>query len=285
MNRILFFALLVASAASAVHAQPKPKTNPKGKEDPPRELGIDEPLYPLKQKEVQTELKLTAKQIQRIPELTKLADAAHKSERDQYLKAFIDAQARQKESFRAKFRYEILMDRRRIEVIIVDSVLTAEQKPRFQQLRYQMQGLYASHLVAGAWGGQVDVEAAVVKALDLSADQQNRVRLLLEVDPVDWNTVQEKFLPVLKDAQKDTWKELCGKPLGKPEAKVAAKDGDGPSPKDEEEAAKQVAAAKFLSQTGRKDQAREKLEAVLKKYGNTKAADDAAKLLDKLKHE
>ena len=64
-----------------------------------------------------------------------------------------------------------------------------------------------------------------------------------------------------------------------------AKAESGASEDDERKAADLLSKARFISAAGRKDEARTRLEEILKKHGATKAADEAARMLDKLKRE
>lgn len=214
-SRGLLACLVVGLIVSAGNTQP-PKD--KGKDDKGKMPDpFEGPVSLLKNKAVQKELKLTAKQVQQVAGLDKAVSAKQKADRDAHLARIVDAKTKQREQFRTLLMDEVNAERRRVEGLLFPPVLTPAQLKRFNEIRWQQQGPLVVSAIAGFPSSQVEVESEVVKALDLTAKQQEQVTGLLRAAfigkaPV-WNDVKDKFPAILTDAQKDKWKELLGEPF------------------------------------------------------------------------
>ncbi len=213
--RALLACLVVGLLASAGNTQPqKDKAkDDKGKMPDP----FEGPVSLLKNKSVQKELKLTAKQVQQVAGLDKAVSAKQKADRDAHLARFVDPKAKQREQFRALLMDEVNAERRRVEGLLFQTVLMPAQLKRFNEIRWQQQGPLVVSAIAGFPSSQTQVEEAVVKGLELTAKQQEQVTGLFRADFIGkaptWKDASEKFLAFLTDAQKDKWKEMQGEPF------------------------------------------------------------------------
>lgn len=213
--RVVLACAVVALAGSVGSTQP-PKD--KGKDDKGKVPDpFEGPVSLLKNKAVQKELKLTAKQVTQVAGLEKVVSAKQTEDREAHIARILDAKAKMRERFRVIVNDERAAERRRVEAMVFPTVLTPAQLKRFNEIRWQQQGPLVVSAIAGFPSSQMQVEAEVVKALDLTAKQQEQVTGLFRapfIGPTPlWKDVRGKFSDLLTDAQKDKWKEMLGAPF------------------------------------------------------------------------
>lgn len=193
-------------------AQPKDKGKPKD-EKPKAADPFEGPVSLLKSKDVQKELKLTAKQVQQVANLDKAVAAVMKDDREKYLARVPNPKA----AFRVVTNEEVSIERRRVELLQVQTVLMPAQLKRLTEIRLQLHGPAVIGGVAGFVGGPTDFDPTVATALGLTPKQQQDAVALRRADfPAKapaWKDVREKFEALLTEEQKPKWKALLGEPF------------------------------------------------------------------------
>ncbi|MBM3979161.1 MAG: hypothetical protein FJ304_02535 [Planctomycetes bacterium] len=193
-------------------AQPKYKSKPKddkGKMTDP----FEGPVSLLRSKNVQKELKLTAKQVQQVGNLDKVVAAVMKDDKEKYLARVPNPKA----AFRVVTNEEVYIERRRVELLQVQTVLMPAQLKRLTEIRLQLHGPAVVGAVAGFVGGPTDFDPTVTTVLVLTPKQQEDAVALRRAnfpakEPA-WKDVREKFEALLTDEQKPKWKALLGEPF------------------------------------------------------------------------
>jgi hypothetical protein len=211
MTRIVAFLVALFAAASLTATALPQGPKGKGKDDKAKKDAPDGAVSLIKQKAVQKDLKLTAKQLQQVAKLTDVADAKQKKERDDLLSKLTPA-GRQQEFATIVTNDEAHIVRGRVEVLVVEAILTPDQVKRFTEIRWQIHGPIHQPFAVGRYGGPPSLEPALITALDLKPDQFQTL-IPLVGKPTGWKDGKEKFAEALTDAQKEKWKDALGKPF------------------------------------------------------------------------